>query len=215
MAVSFSYRDAVRHRKRKLRRFKVVFFFVLMAIGLSEAGRPWTWTNFGPAAVPYLLVFTWLMSWKRIGDVPIKSLDDLAMEEYGVEYEQTTPAQQTDLLRLARHRRQRVPARPYYRVGAYLLRYHPDEYDNARERESLQRTHSILRVLLPSVVVVYWLGWKLLPEGYARAAWTNGPVVLFWLSLLVIALPQIIRLWTEPDDPGEPKLVPSAAEKEA
>jgi hypothetical protein len=59
-------------------------------------------------------------------------------------------------------------------------------------------------------VVVYWLGWKLLPQGYARDAWTNGPVVLYWLSLLIIAMPQIIRMWTEPDDPAEPRLVETA-----
>jgi hypothetical protein len=75
--------------------------------------------------LPYLLVFARLMCWKRIGDVPITSLDDLAMEEYGVEFEQTTPAQQTDLLRRSRHNRQRVPERPYYRVGTYTLAASP------------------------------------------------------------------------------------------
>jgi hypothetical protein len=215
MAVSFSYRDAVRQRKRKWRRFEVVFFFVLMAIGLSEAGRPTTWTNFGQAALPYLLVFTRLMSWKQIGDVPITSLDDLAMAEYGVEFEQTTPSQQTELLRLSRHRRQRVKERRYYRVGAYLLRYHPDEYDEAREHESHLRAHEILRLVLPAVAVVYWLGWRLLPEGGVRHAWTNGPVVLTWVMLFVLALPQILRMWTVPDDPGEPKLVPTVVEEEA
>lgn len=212
MSVSFAYRDAVRMRKRKWRRFRVVFFFVLMAMGLSEAGRPWTWTNFEPLALPYLLVFTWLMAWTRIGIVPITSLDDLAMEEYGVEFEQTTPAQQTYLIKRSRHDRQRTQERPYYCAGTYTLSRYPDEYEEARQRETHLRAYSILRVLLPSAIVVYWLGWKLLPQGYTRDAWTNGPVVLYWLSLLIIALPQIIRMWTEPDNlnPAEPKLVEAA-----
>jgi hypothetical protein len=54
-----------------------------------------------------------------------------------------------------------------------------------------------------------------LPEGGIRHAWTNGPVVLTWVMLFVLALPQILRMWTVPDDPGEPKLVPTVAEKEA
>jgi hypothetical protein len=32
-------------------------------------------------------------------------------------------------------------------------------------------------------------------------------VVLFWVLLLVLALPQILQLWTEPDDMGEPRML--------
>jgi hypothetical protein len=214
MAVSFSYRDAARFRKRKWRRFEVVFFFVLMASGLLQAGRPWTWTNCFVNAIPYLLVAARLMSWTRIGVVPITSLDDLAMEEYGVEFEQTTLAQQTDLLRQARERRQRVQGRPYYRVGAYTLKPFSDELSQSRERESHMRAYVMLRVFLPAFAIVYWAGWHFLPDGAVRAGWTDAPVVFAWIFLLILVLPQVLRMWMEPDDPAEPKLA-IAARKEA
>jgi hypothetical protein len=70
-----------------------------------------------------------------------------------------------------------------------------------------------MEVLLPTLAVVYWLGWDLLPVGRFRAGWTDSPVVLTWVLLLVLALPQMIRLWTEPDEVGEPRVV--AMEREA
>ena len=196
MAVSYAYKQSIKNRKQRARRWEVCCFFLAMATALLWAGEPFSWRGlifqFVLYLSPLINVFRdW--QWRRL--VKVTSLDDRAMNEYGVVFEQASEAQQKSLL-------------SRYRVGTYVYGYCPDEYEETQERESHQRAYAVLRVLLPSVVAIYWLGWKLLPDGYARAAWTNGPVVLYWLSLLVIALPQIIRLWTEPDDPGEPKLVP-------
>jgi len=49
--------------------------------------------------------------------------------------------------------------------------------------------------------------------GWVRAGWTDGPVVLAWVLLLVLAMPQIVRLWTEPDEVGEARVV--TVEREA
>ena len=35
----------------------------------------------------------------------------------------------------------------------------------------------------------------------------NSPLMLTWLLLVLIALPTLIRMWTEPDQVGEPKVV--------
>jgi hypothetical protein len=204
MAVTFGYRQAIRNRKRSWRRFEVCLFFLMMATGLAEAGIPLTWRSLGMLMMPYSLILTRVFGlWKQQQVVKVGSLDDRAMVEYGVEFEQTTPTQQKDLL-----------AR--YRVGTFLLGDCPDEYEEAQERESYLRAYGVLRVLLPGIAVVYWMGWRLLPEGSVRAAWTDGPVVLTWVSLLVLAMPQLLRMWTEPDDPGaaEPRLV-AAVKKEA
>lgn len=202
MAVSYAYKQSAKRRKQSSRRWEVCCFFLMMTIALVSSGDHWNWHDLTFRVIVYLFpLVNVYRDWQWIGLVKVTSLDDRAMREYGVEFEQASEAQQKSLL-------------SRYRVGTYLYGYCPDEYEETQERESHQRAYAALRVILPSVVVVYWIGWKLLPEGYARAAWTNGPVVLYWLSLLVIALPQIIRLWTEPDDPGEPSLVP-AAQKEA
>lgn len=197
MAVSFAYKQSIKNRKRRSRRWEVCCFFLLMTIALISAGDPLSFRGllfgFTVYCIPLLSAFRgW--DWNRL--VKVTSLDDRAMNEYGVEFEQATEAQQKSLL-------------SRYRVGTYVYGYYPDEYEEMRQRECQQRAYAILRALLPSVVAVYWLGWKLLPQGHARDAWTNGPVVFYWVSLLVIALPQMIRMWTEPDDPAEPKLVTS------
>jgi hypothetical protein len=202
MAVSFAYRQSVKKRRRRSRRTEVVMFFVVMSLGLAMGGDPLTWHNLGIRAMLYTVAIAQVFrDWSR-RTITVTSLDDRAMSEYGVEFEQTTPAQQKDLLKR-------------YRVGTYLLGYFPDEYEEAQERESHLRAYEMLRFLLPAIAVLYWLGWRLLPEGGVRAAWTNGPVVLTWLILFVLALPQMLRMWSEPDDPNpaEPKLV-EAAQKE-
>ena len=113
---------------------------------------------------------------------------------FGVEFEKLGEAQQQELLRR-------------YRVGTYLLNDFPDELQAAQEAEGHLRAYELLKYLLPVLAVVYWAGWEWLPEGLVRAGWTNGPVVTAWGVLLVLALPQMVRMWTEPDEVGEPKVV--------
>jgi hypothetical protein len=87
------------------------------------------------------------------------------------------------------------------------LNYFPDEREEVEERDSQVRAYAMLRWLLPVIAVIYALGWRLLPVGIVRAGWTNGPVVVAWLFLLVLALPQMIWMWTEPDEVGETRVV--------
>jgi len=202
MATSWVYRQSIKNRRRRSRRMEVGLFFVFMIWGLSEAGIPFKWMTLAPRLTPYLLVISRiLLLWKQRRVVVVTSLDDRAMAEYGAEFDQTTPAQQSDLLQ-------------HYRIGMFPINSYPDEYEDAQERESYLRAYNVLRVFLPSIAVLYLLGWYLLPDGSVRAAWTNGPAILTWVVLSVLALPQLIRMWTEPDDPVEPKLV-IAARKEA
>ena len=35
----------------------------------------------------------------------------------------------------------------------------------------------------------------------------DSPVVISWLVVFVISLPQQIEMWTEPDDVGEPRVL--------
>jgi hypothetical protein len=201
MALTFAYRQAIRNRKRGWRRFEVVFFFALMAMGLVEGCAPLAWSNLGVKMTPYLLVITRVfIQWKQQQVVTVGSLDDHAVAEFGVGFERTTPSQQRELL-------------DHYRVGTFPLNSYPDEYDAARVREAHLRAYDVLRLLLPALAVLYWIGWRVLPKGNVHTAWTNGPVVLTWLVLLVLALPQIISMWTEPNDPVEPKLAVAAREE--
>jgi hypothetical protein len=202
MALSYALRQALKNRTRRRRRVEVAMFFFWLLLGLVEgAGRPLSWGTVGIRSFPYIWAIGQIFGyWRRMRTLPVSSLDDRAMVEYGVEFEQLGEAQQKDLLRR-------------YRVGTYLLDYFPDEREGAQERESQMQAYAMLRWLLPMVAAVYAVGWWLLPEGKIRVGWTNGPVVMTWLFLLVLALPQMIWMWTEPDEVGEPRVV--AMEREA
>jgi hypothetical protein len=201
MALSYAFRQARKRQRRRSRRIQVSVFFMFMLLGLTYGGRPLTWENAGILLPPYfwalILVFS---SWRQQRLVPVSSLDERAVVEHGVEFERLGDTEQKELLNR-------------YRVGTYLLGNLPDERDGVQEREARHEAYEVMRWLLPLLAVIYWAGWRLLPEGRVRECWTDGPVVLAWVLLLVLALPQILQMWTEPDVVGEPKLV--SAEREA
>ena len=190
MAVSLAFKRAMKNRTRRSRRWEVVLFFVIMALGLCGAGAS-LWIFVAVARIYSWQVMNW--DWQR-RTIPVSSLDDRAMLEHGVVFDKLNEAQQKDLL-------------GRYRVGTYLMNFYPDEREKELRAEAHQRAYGLMEALLPVLAVVYWVGWRLLPEGRLRAGWTDGPVVLAWVLLLVLALPQMILMWTEPDEAGEPKVV--------
>lgn len=200
MAVSDATRQALKRRTRRARRGQVALFFFWMMLGLLEAGRPLSWHTFVGRVFPYLWVLVWANSGRNQRILPVSSLDDRAMVEHGVEFERLGEVEQKDLLKR-------------YRVGRYLRNYFPDEREEELEQESKERAYGVLRWLLPGIAVVYWAGWRFLPVGSVRAHWTDGPVVMAWALLLVLVMPQVVRMWTEPDEVGDPKIV--AMEREA
>jgi hypothetical protein len=200
MALSYSVQQALRRRTRRARhrRWQEGGLFILwMVWGLADSGRPLSWYTGLPYTNAAIQLF---VEWRRRQSAPVSSLDDHAMEEHGVEFEQLGEAEQKDILRR-------------YPVGMYLPNHRPDEREKELEREAKERAYGVLGWILPVLMVIYWVGWRLLPDGRVRAGWTDGPVVLTWVLMLVLAMPQIVRMWTEPDEVGEPKIV--AAEREA
>jgi hypothetical protein len=195
MALSYGFKQALKNRTRRSRRIRVLTFLVTVGAGLSYAGRPWSWGQLPIQALLYLSAFTAVYrDWKWSQHLPVSSLDDRAMLEYGMEFEQLGKKEQKTILR-------------HYRVGTYFLDYFPDERQREVERDAHVRAYEILRLLFPGLLLVYLAGWKLLPEGRLRAGWTDGPVVFVWVGLLVLALPQIFQLWDEPDEIGDTGIV--------
>jgi hypothetical protein len=195
MALTYAFKQSMKWRTRRSRRIEVAMFGMFLAIGLSEGGRNLGWNNLGLRALPFIIVigrvYKW-WHWQRM--VTVSSLDDRAMLEHGVAFEALGEAERKDLLRR-------------YRVGTYIMGYYPDEREETAERESKVQAYAVLRWLLPTLAIIDWAGWLWLPPGAVRAAWTNGPTVMAWMFLLVLALPQVLRMWTEPDEVGEPRVV--------
>ena len=130
MAVSLAFRQAMKRRTRRSRRWEVVFFFGLMALGLCGAGESFRWGGLWIFVMPYVYavgrIYSWqVMNWdwqRRM--IPVSSLDDRAMLEYGVVFDKLNEAQQKELL-------------GRYRVGTYLMNFYPDE----REEELRGEAH--------------------------------------------------------------------------
>ena len=195
MAISNLLRQALKRRKRSVRRMDVAVFLVCVLLGLWEGSVPLSEHNWGPRLLLCMFaIMQVLRDWRWNRRLSVCSLDDRAMLEHGVEFEQLSEMEQGEILR-------------QYRVGTYLMNYFPDEREGVEERDSLVRAYAMLRWLLPAIAAVYALGWWLAPVGKVRAGWTNGPVVVAWLFLLVLALPQMIWMWTEPDEVGEVRVV--------
>jgi len=83
----------------------------------------------------------------------------------------------------------------------------PDERDAVVQREAEQRAFRILRIALPIFALVYWGVCLSMPLGPVRVGLLIGAVVMSVMLIPVMILPDVIRLWTEPDAAPEPNVV--------
>lgn len=197
MSLSFEFKQSLKFRKRRSRRFRVLTFFGLVVMGLSFAGKHWSLSWLPLQFLTYGTALADVYSrWEWSQYLKVSSLDDRASFEYGKEFDQLDKEEKESILKR-------------YRVGTYVVNYFADERQRELNRDANMRAHQIIRLLFPAIAIVYWAGWKFLPESRLRAGWTDGPVIMFWLGLLVIALPRIIVMWNEPDEIGEPQIVQS------
>jgi hypothetical protein len=60
---------------------------------------------------------------------------------------------------------------------------------------------------LPVFVVAYWAVCLWMPVGSVRGGLLISAVVLSGMVIPVMILPDLIRLWTEPDEAGETRVV--------
>jgi len=125
----------------------------------------------------------------RIGFAQV-SLEDRAVIEYGVEFDALKERQRGEVFQRA------------VRDGLFG-RVKVDEHE-AEQR--LRAQGAAYRLLGPGLVVFvagYW-GVRLFgPFESTRSALAVTAVVVTWLSALVLAAPTMIRMWTQPDEPGE------------
>jgi hypothetical protein len=135
------------------------------------------------------------------------SMEDLGMLEYGIPYEKLTTAQ-------------RRPLAERNRMESLRRRFYPDERQIAEQERAERTAWGLLRRAAILMVVVIWAAYLVAPEGalgrllQSAEVLLGSPLVLTWVVIALIALPTLIRLWTEPDQADEPRLVVNA-EKQA
>ena len=193
-------RTAMKWRTRRYRRRQVFWFYLMMLLGAATTAgsdhhrfRELEWALLLPLTAALTVLKDWSRwSWQRWRCV--SSLDDRAQVAHGLNFEQLSAAEQKEILRR-------------YQVGGRLLDETPDEREEAARLQANDAAFRFLRIALLSFAAVYWPVYLWMPAGDWRDMLTDSPVVISWLVIFVISLPQVIELWTEPDGTvSEPRL---------
>src|SRR5277367_25597 len=185
-------RKMSRTANRRTRRLLFVLLWVpVLAFEIVVSLRmvrldPWA----GLMSAAWLTVLMWLsVRAFRIGFAQV-SLEDRAVMEHGTEFEALKEKQRGDVFQRA------------VRDGLFG-RVKVDEHE-AEQR--LRAQGAAYRLLGPALVVFvtgYWAVCLLGPFEATRSALAVTAVVVTWLAALVLAAPTMIRMWTQPDEPGE------------
>jgi hypothetical protein len=125
----------------------------------------------------------------RIGFAQV-SLEDRATMEHGEEFDALKEKQRGEIFQRA------VRDGLFGRV----------KVDEREAEQRLRAQGAAYRLLGPALVVFvagYWRMCLFGPFEATRSALAVTAVVVTWLAALVLAAPTMIRMWTQPDEPGE------------
>jgi hypothetical protein len=122
------------------------------------------------------------------------TLEDRAVMEYGAEFDELTERQRGEIF----SRQIRDGFRGSVRQ---------DEREAELRLRSEGAAYRLLRPGLVVVVAGYWAVCLLGPFAVVRAMLAVTAVVFTWLAFVVLVLPTMVRMWTQPDDVGEPRVV--------
>jgi hypothetical protein len=125
----------------------------------------------------------------RIGFAQV-SLEDRAVMQYGAEFDALKERQRGETFQQA------------VRDGLFG-RVKVDEHEAELRLRAQGAAYQLLGPALVVFVAVYWAVCLLGPFDAMRGALAVTAVVITWLAALVLAAPTMIRMWTQPDEPGE------------
>ena len=181
--------------RRRGRRVMVLLWVVLLVVYAGMVLR----VARGAAEVAFEMTVVWLpVVWMSFRAMRIRlaqpALEDRAVMEYGAEFDALTERQRGEIFN-----RQ---IRESFRGGV-----------RADEREAelrLRAEGAAYRLLRPGLVVavaVYWGVCLLGPFAAERGVLGVPAVVISWAAAGVLLLPVMVRMWTQPDEAGEPQIV--------
>jgi hypothetical protein len=178
-------------KTRRTRRMFALLWLPVLAFEVAVSLRvvrldPWA----GLISAAWLTLLMWLsVRALRIGFAEV-SLEDRAVMEYGAQFDALKEKQRGEIFQRA--------------VRDVLFgRVKVDEHEAERR---LQAQGAAYRLLAPALVVFvagYWAVCLLGPFAVTRSSLAVTAVVVTWLAALVLAAPTMIRMWTQPDEPGE------------
>jgi hypothetical protein len=185
---------------RRFRRFVVILWIGLLVFD------PWVVFRLARsfailAKLPELLLPTvtqLLIAWLAFRAMQIglsqPTIDDAAMMEHGEEFESLTNTQREQLFQ--------------GRFRDFLFgRIHRDEREAELRLRSEGAAYRLLRPGLIVVVVAYWAVCLLGPFEPIRQALAITAIAVTWIAVAVLVMPTMIRMWTQPNEVGEPRIV--------
>ena len=122
------------------------------------------------------------------------SLEDRAQLDFGKAYARLSSKQKFDVW---------VRVRREMQAGGRA----PDERDALEQREAEGRAFRILRFGVPVFVTGFWVVCLCLLASGARVGLLMGAAVMSGMATAVVILPDVIRMWTQPGEVDEPKVV--------
>jgi hypothetical protein len=190
---------------RAFRRFVVLLWVALLAVD------PWIVYRLALrfavlAKVPGLLLstlsqlaITWLAFRALQLGLAQPSLDDSAVMQHGEDFDALTDHQREQLVE------QRSK-------DLILGRIQKDEREAQLRLASEGAAYRLLRPGLAIAVAIYWAVCLLGPFAAQRETLTITAIAITWIAVAVLVLPTMVRMWTQPNQVGDPRIV--AARKE-
>ena len=185
---------------RHFRRFVVLLWIGMLAID------PWmvsllvrTYAVLG--TLPHLLLPTLTqlaITWLAFRGVQIglaqPTLDDSAMMQHGEEFEALTDQEREELFQ------QRLRDSLQGKVRT-------DEREAELQLHAEGAAYRLLRPGLALVVAGYWAACLLGPFAKVRETLVDTAIAVTWIAVAVLVLPTMVRMWTQPNEVGETRIV--------
>ncbi|RSL16129.1 hypothetical protein EDE15_1638 [Edaphobacter aggregans] len=185
----------------------LVFAVVLWGWAYVESDDPLSVHRLPHRLAIFVTAMTWMFNMgmmlffsKWMMAMAGSSVEERSVLEYGTSYDKLTPQERREMLLR-------------YRAELFSQPFHPDEWQ-AAQHERAERT--AFRLLRRSAVVVTVAGWAvyLMAPKVALGWWlrwrgllVDSPLVLLWMTTALFLLPTLVRMWTLPDEVGEPRVI--------
>jgi hypothetical protein len=178
---------------------------VLLWIGLLAAD-PWMMVRLSErfaflARLPVLLLptlsqlfITWLAFRSMCIGLAQPTIEDSSLLHFGVEFDALSNAQREELFQR--------------RFRDFIFgRVHKDEREAEMRMRSEVAAYRLLRPALAVAGVAYWAFCLLGPYDSIRATLVITAIAYTWLAVAILVLPTMIRMWTQPNEAGETRIV--------
>jgi hypothetical protein len=190
---------------RLVRRWVVLLWIALLAVDpwvvLTLAQRFAVLAKLPALLVPTLLqpLIAWLAFRAMQTGLAQPTLEDDALMQHGEPFDALTSEQRQQLLQ--------------QRSKDLLLgRIHRDEREAELRLAAEGTAYRLLRPGLVLVVAAYWAVCLLGPFAAVRETLAITGLAVTWIAIAVLVLPTMVRMWTQPNEVGDPQIV--NAEKE-